>query len=311
MQSLEATVASLRSRSGLHAEVARLGDECARLRRSETRVRGELDDAEERLGRALLDLEDARRERQETKSDGPLAASRPLAASPPLPAHSVEAARRAGASALRGDDGDRARTRRSSFSGDEDRVARLEREASRYQTEIDRLRGEVESAALERGREAAARADASRELATALDRVAERDRALHDARESAALGKERAAATRAHETARRRVDARRRRRARPKPPRRRRRRGKTRGKCARSARVAWRRRTPRVASRRRRWRRVVARSRRRRNRRRLRRATPNAPPPSWRNETRSFAYSQRRWRRCRRPREVGIGNSAW
>ena len=199
VQSLEATVASLRSRSGLHAEVARLGDECARLRRSETRVRGELDDAEERLGRALLDLEDARRERQETKSDGPLAASRPLAASPPLPAHSVEAARRAGASALRGDDGDRARTRRSSFSGDEDRVARLEREASRYQTEIDRLRGEVESAALERGREAAARADASRELATALDRVAERDRALHDARESAALGKERAAATRAHE----------------------------------------------------------------------------------------------------------------
>jgi len=49
----------------------------------------------------------------------------------------------------------------------------------RYQTEVERLRDEVESGALERGREEAARADASRELAAALERVSERDRALH------------------------------------------------------------------------------------------------------------------------------------
>jgi hypothetical protein len=75
----------------------------------------------------------------------------------------------------------------------------LEKETNRLVAENEQLRNDVEAHALERGRDAAARADASRELASALDRVAERDRALHDARESAALGKERAAAQRAQE----------------------------------------------------------------------------------------------------------------
>ena len=75
----------------------------------------------------------------------------------------------------------------------------MEKENNRLVAENEQLRNDVEAHALERGRDAAARADASRELASALDRVAERDRALHDARESAALGKERAAAQRAQE----------------------------------------------------------------------------------------------------------------
>ena len=214
VQSLEATVASLRSRSGLHAEVARLGDECARLRRSETRVRGELDDAEERLGRALLDLEDARRERQETKSDGPLAASRP---SPPLPlpAHSVEAARRAGASALRGDDGDRARTRRSSFSGDEDRVARLsaKRRGTRRRLTAFAARWRARrSNADARRRRARMRVASSPPRWTASPSATAR---FTTRGESAALGKNARRRRERTKSARRARDARRRRRARP------------------------------------------------------------------------------------------------
>ena len=55
-QALEATINALRSRSGLHAEVARLGDEATALRRAESRLRHELSFAEERLGAALLEL---------------------------------------------------------------------------------------------------------------------------------------------------------------------------------------------------------------------------------------------------------------
>ena len=57
IQSLEATVASLRARSGLHSEVARLGEEASRIRRSEAALKNDLVYAEERLGHALLEIQ--------------------------------------------------------------------------------------------------------------------------------------------------------------------------------------------------------------------------------------------------------------
>lgn len=214
IQSLEATVASLRTRSGLHSEVARLGDEAAQLRRAETRLRHELTFAEEKLGHALLELQQLR---GGAASDGG--------------GFGGDDARRAGALTIRGETGNgnnnnaaadeqqrRASHARATSSGGaasafgsaagdqssregaleraQDRLVTLEKDAVRYQAEVERLRDEVESAALEQGREAAARADASRELAAALERVAERDRALHDTREAAALGE--GAATEQH-----------------------------------------------------------------------------------------------------------------
>jgi chromosome segregation ATPase len=209
IQSLEATVTSLRTRSGLHSEVARLGDEATQLQRAKARLRHELNFAEERLGHALLELQQLR------------GGDRQAAGAAGASGFGSDAATRAGALAIRGD-GDNSgkqhqqQQRRVSYAAaaasaaapvssvaaavsdqasregalerTQDRLVSLEKDAVRYLSEVERLRDEVESAALERGREAAARADASRELAAALERVAERDRALHDAREAAALG---------------------------------------------------------------------------------------------------------------------------
>jgi hypothetical protein len=227
VQSLEATVTSLRSRSGLHSEVARLGDEITQLRRGETRIRHELTFAEERLGHALLELQQLRGGDREHDGDydggggksvtigrfGNEDALRAGAhavrgnadstgnsngASGQLQQQYVSYAAAAGASTATAAASDRS-SREGALERAQDRLVSLEKDAVRYQTEVERLRDEVEGATLERGREAAARADASRELAAALERIAERDRTLHDAREAAALGKERAAAARAHE----------------------------------------------------------------------------------------------------------------
>ena len=181
IQSLEATVASLRARSGLHSEVARLGEEASRIRRSEAALKNDLVYAEERLGHALLEIQRLGGEA--------------------TPGNTPSDARRTGALALRSGNlpSTAAKSHGQTTPATLDRVVSLEKENSRLVAENERLRNDVEAHSLERGREAAARADASRELAAALDRVAERDRALHDAREAAALGKERAAATRAQE----------------------------------------------------------------------------------------------------------------
>ena len=179
IQSLEATVASLRARSGLHSEVARLGEEASRIRRSEAALKNDLTYAEERLGHALLEIQRLGGE----------------ASTGNTPAD----ARRAGALALRSGNLPAKSYSHTTPPHALDRVVSLEKETNRLVSENEQLRNDVEAHALERGRDAAARADASRELASALDRVAERDRALHDARESAALGKERAAAQRAQE----------------------------------------------------------------------------------------------------------------
>ena len=179
IQSLEATVASLRARSGLHSEVARLGEEASRIRRSEAALKNDLTYAEERLGHALLEIQRLGGE----------------ASTGNTPAD----ARRAGALALRSGNLPVKSYSHTTPPHALDRVVSLEKETNRLVAENEQLRNDVEAHALERGRDAAARADASRELASALDRVAERDRALHDARESAALGKERAAAQRAQE----------------------------------------------------------------------------------------------------------------
>lgn len=181
IQSLEATVASLRARSGLHSEVARLGEEASRIRRSEAALKNDLVYAEERLGHALLEIQRLGGEA--------------------TPGNTPSDARRTGALALRSGNlpSTAAKSHGQTTPATLDRVVSLEKENSRLVAENERLRNDVEAHSLERGREAAARADASRELAAALDRVAERDRALHDARETAALGKERAAATRAQE----------------------------------------------------------------------------------------------------------------
>lgn len=182
IQSLEATVASLRARSGLHSEVARLGEEASRIRRSEAALKNDLVYAEERLGHALLEIQRLGGEA--------------------TPGNTPSDARRTGALALRSGNlpsRDAAKSHGQTTPATLDRVVSLEKENARLVAENEQLRNDVEAHSLERGREAAARADASRELASALDRVAERDRALHDAREAAALGKERAAATRAQE----------------------------------------------------------------------------------------------------------------
>ena len=181
IQSLEATVASLRARSGLHSEVARLGEEASRIRRSEAALKNDLVYAEERLGHALLEIQ--RLGGEATTGNTP------------------SDARRTGALALRSGNlpSTAAKSHGQTTPATLDRVVSLEKENARLVAENEQLRNDVEAHSLERGREAAARADASRELASALDRVAERDRALHDAREAAALGKERAAATRAQE----------------------------------------------------------------------------------------------------------------
>jgi len=181
IQSLEATVASLRARSGLHSEVARLGEEASRIRRSEAALKNDLVYAEERLGHALLEI-------QRLGGDA-------------TPGNTPSDARRTGALALRSGNlpSTAAKSHGQTTPATLDRVVSLEKENARLVAENEHLRNDVEAHSLERGREAAARADASRELASALDRVAERDRALHDAREAAALGKERAAATRAQE----------------------------------------------------------------------------------------------------------------
>ena len=181
IQSLEATVASLRARSGLHSEVARLGEEASRIRRSEAALKNDLVYAEERLGHALLEI-------QRLGGDA-------------TPGATPSDARRTGALALRSGNlpSTAAKSHGQTTPATLDRVVSLEKENTRLVAENEHLRNDVEAHSLERGREAAARADASRELASALDRVAERDRALHDAREAAALGKERAAATRAQE----------------------------------------------------------------------------------------------------------------
>ena len=183
VQSLEATVASLRSRSGLHAEVARLGDAIGSSARAEIKARHDLKLAEEKLGKALLRLRELGVDEEVDEED--------------LPTHLADQARRLGSIAVHGGvaggvDGFADTYQSNSKAG-------TGRDAARYQAEIDRLRAECERVSLETGREASARADASRELAAALDRVAERDRALHDVREQAALGRERAAATRARE----------------------------------------------------------------------------------------------------------------
>jgi hypothetical protein len=173
-QALEATINALRSRSGLHAEVARLGDEATALRRAESRLRHELSFAEERLGAALLELKRLKGGygHDDDQPDDALA---------------IGAAASAAAAA------------EGALERAQDRVVTLEKDAVRDRAEIRRLREELERVELERGRESSARADASVELAAALERCAARDRALHDARESAALEKERAAANRAHE----------------------------------------------------------------------------------------------------------------
>ncbi len=181
IQSLEATVASLRARSGLHSEVARLGEEASRIRRSEAALKNDLVYAEERLGHALLEIQRLGGEA--------------------TPGNTPSDARRTGALALRSGNlpSTAAKSHGQTTPATLHRVVSLEKENARLVAENEQLRNDVEAHSLERGREAAARADASRELASALDRVAERDRALHDAREAAALGKERAAATRAQE----------------------------------------------------------------------------------------------------------------
>ena len=201
-RALEQTVASLRSRSGLHAEVARLGEELGRVRLAESRHRRRLEIAEEKLGNALLDLRDAEddgagpssgeeKELSSSSAEEPSRARTRKKAK--LPERRPETARRVGAEAIRESAGAAddfaaavpdAGTLASGDFGSHASLAaaKTDRDASRYRAEIERLRGEVESAALERGREAAARVDASRELASALDRVAERGRAARRAR---------------------------------------------------------------------------------------------------------------------------------
>ena len=198
VQSLEATVASLRARSGLHAEVARLGEAAGSAARAEAKARHDLALAEEKLGKALLRLRAAGVDDAEVPED--------MYDAFPSPAHAADHARALGSAAVHGAStsaglGGAIRDRQigepsasdSASGGDALKIA------TRYQAEIDRLKSEVERVTLEIGREASARADTARELAAALDRVAERDRALHDVREQAALGRERAAATRARE----------------------------------------------------------------------------------------------------------------
>jgi hypothetical protein len=198
VQSLEATVASLRARSGLHAEVARLGEAAGSAARAEAKARHDLALAEEKLGKALLRLRAAGVDDAEVPED--------MYDAFPSPAHAADHARALGSAAVHGAStsaglGGVIRDRQigepsasdSASGGDALKIA------TRYQAEIDRLKSEVERVTLEIGREASARADTARELAAALDRVAERDRALHDVREQAALGRERAAATRARE----------------------------------------------------------------------------------------------------------------
>ena len=198
VQSLEATVASLRARSGLHAEVARLGEAAGSAARAEAKARHDLALAEEKLGKALLRLRAAGVDDADFPED--------MYDAFPSPAHAADHARALGSAAVHGAStsaglGGAIRDRQigepsasdSASGGDALKIA------TRYQAEIDRLKSEVERVTLEIGREASARADTARELAAALDRVAERDRALHDVREQAALGRERAAATRARE----------------------------------------------------------------------------------------------------------------
>ena len=192
IQSLEATVASLRTRSGLHSEVARLGEEASQLRRAEARLRHELAFAEERLGHALLEL-------QQLRVDGERDASAASATGDKADVSSRCLQLTSSADTVGGSSGGDPGAREGALERAQDRLIALEKDAVLYRAEVDQLREEVERAALERGREVTARADVSRELAAALERVAERDRALHDAREAAALAKERAAAARAHE----------------------------------------------------------------------------------------------------------------
>ena len=199
VQSLEATVASLRARSGLHAEVARLGEHAGSAARAEAKARHDLALAEEKLGKALLRLRAAGVDDAEVPTEA--FRDEPFTS----PAHAADHARRLGSMAVHGGSGGGLAAARDATAavlgggGGPGGGGDVFADATRYQAEIDRLRGEAESAALESGREASARADTARELAAALDRVAERDRALHDVREQAALSRERAAATRARE----------------------------------------------------------------------------------------------------------------
>ena len=270
IQSLEATVASLRARSGLHSEVARLGEEASRIRRSEAALKNDLVYAEERLGHALLEIQ--RLGGEATTGNTP------------------SDARRTGALALRSGNlpSTAAKSHGQTTPATLDRVVSLEKENARLVAENEQLRNDVEAHSLERGREAAARADASRELASALDRVAERDRALHDARRL-----RRSARNEPPPPARRSSPPRPGgqpppRPGRPSPSHGRRSRGRRRTRHARTARARWRRRTaldtPRNSTR-----------RLRERRRRMSDPTPRLPserrrgsPSSWRSARRSF-----------------------
>ena len=189
VQALEASLASLRSRSGLHAEVARLGDAIGSSARAEIKARHDLKLAEEKLGKALLRLRGLGVDEEVDEAT--------------LSTHAADQARRLGSIAVHGGvaGGVDGLGEMPTGSGNNSVKSRggFDRDATRYHLEIDRLRAECERVALESGREQSARADAARELASALDRVADRDRALHDVREQAALGRERAAATRSRE----------------------------------------------------------------------------------------------------------------
>ena len=92
-------MASLRARSGLHAEVARLGEHAGSAARAEAKARHDLALAEEKLGKALLRLRAAGVDDAEVPTEA--FRDEPFTS----PAHAADHARRLGSMAVHGGSG--------------------------------------------------------------------------------------------------------------------------------------------------------------------------------------------------------------
>eukprot|EP00854_Cymbomonas_tetramitiformis_P000707 gene707-1166_t len=228
MRSLEDTVRALSTRGGLHAEVAQLGAEVGALRRSEARLRSEVQFTEERLGRALQELAEAKAAVGSAPIDPPLAPGKVTArailaaATPHGPSAAVMAS--AGLPPSTGEGGQdrlvasmaaRAEAAEAEAAKLKASLTALQREVVMLAEESERnalgavaappasagseegvqgrelaelveaLRGELAESEKARELSAAQLQDLAREAAQAQAAMVERERALHDLRESA------------------------------------------------------------------------------------------------------------------------------